>query len=116
MTRHIGGAGRRARELALGRVRGKLAYHTPEKPLFPVRTGPLPLVQRVAPSSSAEAGATGAQSDSPPASDQAPTAIKRETRSPSPEEVANRVYDLFCQDMRWGRERERPLVSSGPLL
>ena len=111
MTRHIGAAGRQARDLALGRVRGRLTHQPTGRFLFPVRSGPLPLVQRVQPNSSAEAEAAEGRSDSAPASDQAPTAIERETSSPSPEEVADRVYDLFRQDIRWGRERERPLVS-----
>jgi hypothetical protein len=32
-------------------------------------------------------------------------ATEREKRPPSPEEVAERVYHLFCQELR--RERER---------
>ena len=111
MTRPIGAAGRQARDLALGRVRGRLTHHPTGRFLFPVRPGPLPLVQRVRSGPSSESGATESQSDSAPASDQAPTAVERETSSPSPEEVADRVYDLFRQDIRWGRERERPLVS-----
>ena len=109
MTRHIGAAGRQARDLALGRVRRQLPHRPAGGLLVPVRSGPLPLVQRV--ESDSSAGAVEGQDDSAPASDQAPAAVERETSSPSPEEVADRVYDLFRKEMRWGRERERPLVS-----
>jgi len=111
MTRHIGAAGRRARDLALGRVRRQLAPHAPGRFLVPVRSGLLPLVQRAGSGPSSESGATEEGAPSPPASDQTPTAVERETRSPSPEEVADRVYDLFRQDMRLGRERGRPIRS-----
>jgi hypothetical protein len=109
MTSHIGASGRQARDLALDRVRRQLPHRPAGGLLVPARSGPLPLVQRVESDSSAEA-AEG-QGDSSPASDQEPTAVERETSAPSPEEVADRVYDLFRQEMRLGRERERPLVS-----
>jgi hypothetical protein len=111
MTRYIGASGRRARDLALGRVSRQLAPHATGRLLVPVRSGLLPLVQRAGSGPSTESGAAEDGDLSPPASDQTPTAVQRETRSPPPEEVADRVYDLFRQDIRWGRERERPVES-----
>jgi hypothetical protein len=111
MTRNVGASGRRARDLALGRVSRQLAPRATGRILVPVRSALLPLVQRVGSGPSSEFGAAEDGDLSPPASDQTPTAVQRETRSPSPEEVADRVYDLLRQEIRWGRERERPVES-----
>lgn len=61
------------------------------------------LVQRLATSQSPADGV--GDSPSPHAAGSEAAAIERETPSPSPEEVADRVYELLCQDLRWARER-----------
>lgn len=110
MAGHIGISGRLARDLASGRARKRATHPSTGWLHSPARSGPLPLVQRDRSSSPAGADTTEGQSASSPVADQEPTAIERETRSPSPEEVARRVYELFREDARRGRERERPLV------
>jgi hypothetical protein len=61
---------------------------------------------RVQSVTASQSPATGV-GDSPAPHAPAPgtAAIERETPSPSPEEIADRVYELLCQDLRWARER-----------
>ncbi|NOZ06894.1 MAG: hypothetical protein GXP41_11195 [Chloroflexi bacterium] len=100
MTLRIGFAGRRAREFARARMGFGPA---PASGRFPTRGSDLPLLQRAMPAaSSADEG----YEVSPPAqAGSADTAVERETTPPSPEEIADRVYRLFYQDWRLGRER-----------
>lgn len=104
MSGLVGEAGRRALEFAQSRVAA--GHHTgvraPE--VLPDGGGALPLLQRAAgdpPPSDAGGGAA------PPSTAQepAPQAAERETSLPSAQEVADRVYRLFCQELRRGRER-----------
>jgi len=100
MTSWIGFVGRRARDFARDRT---VPGPNPAPKLLPIRGGDLPLLQRAAPvTSSADEG-----NEIPPPTQvgSADTAVERETNSPSPEEVADRVYRLFYQDWRLGRER-----------
>jgi hypothetical protein len=68
-----------------------------------VRDGPPSLLQRAA-SSPPPAGDGESVPPSTPA-DAAAVAIERGTPPPSPEEVADRVYRLLCEDLRRDRER-----------
>ena len=103
MTNYWGMAGRRARSLALDRmqVTGSALGPAPAPSTTP--EDPLPLVQRAAANSLPAKGAVGAPSSDSTA--MGAEEIERETPSPSPEEVADRVYQLLCQDLRWERER-----------
>lgn len=103
MTSHIGAAGRRARDLALGRIDFRPSERRPAPARFPVRPGPLPLLQRAASSPPTEGDEEGVPPSAP--AETAAAAIERGTPPPSPEEVADRVYRLFCQDFRRDRER-----------
>jgi hypothetical protein len=102
MTRRIGAAGRRALDLALNRVEAGRTGRAPAPARFPIRAAPLPFLQRAAPSPPpASEPQNGSGSQLTPAEG----AIERETPSPSPKEIADRVYRLFCQDLRRDRER-----------
>lgn len=103
MTYRLGLAGRRARGLALARIQGAEPVRSPAPTVLAIPDDPLPLVQRAAPSGS-PAESVGGSPPSQPAETGA-AAIERETHPPTPEEVTERVYHLFSQDLR--RERER---------
>lgn len=103
MTKHLGMAGRRVRSLALDRKQIAGAVHGPAPAPSAIPEAPLPLVQRLAASQSSTEGES--DSPSPGVTEMGAAAIERETTSPSPEEVADRVYQLLCQDLRWERER-----------
>ncbi len=100
MTLRIGFAGRRARDFARTRM-----VFGPDmaSEQFPTRGGDLPLLQRAMPA--ATSTDEGHEIPPPAQAGSADTAVERETTPPSPEEVADRVYRLFYQDWRLGRER-----------
>ena len=94
MSARIGAVGRQARRLASGRqVRQRAA----------AAGGPLPL-QRTASREPTEQRHEG-EPGSPPAESVAGGAIEREREAPTPQDVAERVYCLFTQELR--REQER---------
>lgn len=99
MGEAIGAAGRAARDLARRRL-GALPAPSSVHPL------PLPLVQAAA---ETEADTTATSSPAPampPAAPSAAAASERETTTVTAEEVAERVYRLFCRDLRLERERQ----------
>ncbi len=119
MSAGIGRAGRAARELA----RRRLEAGWPRPIRGPAPAGELPLGQFAGdgarqavegqatvqaapdgPSAAAPASASG-----PGTGQAAAGAIERETPTPSAEEVAERVYRLFCQELRQERERRGPM-------
>lgn len=103
MSKQIGAAGRRsvgqAHRLATG------AHHRlqPAPARFSNREVPLPFVQRAAPASPATGGPEPA--GTPESEEPAGATVERETAALSPQAVADRVYDLLCQDLRRDRER-----------
>ena len=105
MTPPIGIAGRRARDLARRRAEAVRPGRTPASIFTPVREGPLPWVQRAAPDRPTVGDGGGAPPLTPATMPAAAEAINGQTVPPSAEEVAQRVYDLFCQDLRRDRER-----------
>jgi len=103
VTVPIGATGRRALRLAKKRVEARRYTALQPAGTFEAHGSPLPLVQAAAAELAAEPA--GAAAPSPAAPGQAPEAIEREMTSPSPEEVADRVYHLFCRELRGERER-----------
>ena len=103
MTRRVGSAGRRARDLALGIMGIRTGDGGRAVARFPVRRGSLPLLQRAV--SGRQAVGSGESVSSPSLALTAAAEIEQEMSPPSPEEVADRVYRLFCQDLRRDRER-----------
>lgn len=47
-------------------------------------------------------------SPSSPPAEKGAEAIRRETKMPTPEAIAERVYRLFCQELRREQERRGP--------
>lgn len=103
MTDRLGMAGRRARGLALNRMQGAAPVRGPAPTPIAIPDDPLPLIQRAAPSQSPAAGVADSAPSQP--TETGAAAIERETHSPTPKEVAELVYRLFSQDLRWERER-----------
>lgn len=66
-------------------------------------SGPSLHMRQAAPDSQTQSG--GAGSTAPAATATAASEIARETQSPSAQEVAERVYHLFCESLRRDRER-----------
>jgi len=99
----IGRAGRLALELAWERTRrarptgrGVATYRVDERPL--------PLVQMAAEGEQGPS-AEGGESATPPPALAAAQTVEREMRTPSAEEVADRVYRLLLDTLRLERER-----------
>jgi hypothetical protein len=105
VTGSIGTAGRRAQRLAQERVQTARDAGSARPPLSHPVDVAAPLFVQAATAGPAlpatEEGAAAGIVASPPADE----AIEREMPSPSAEEVADRVYRLFRDDLR--RERER---------
>ena len=102
MTGRIGIAGRRALDLATDleeRRPGGILPHARR----PVSGEVLPLLQRTADAGAPASEADSAQSPTP--AEASSEATRRETDVPTPREVADRVYHLFCRDLRRDRER-----------
>ena len=102
MTEALGMAGRRARKLAHDRIQARVAPRSLAPAPCPLPDRPLPLVQRAE-----ESPPSGAESASAPPTGPAESGVtnERETKPLTPEEVADRVYQLMRQDLRWDRER-----------
>ncbi len=99
MNKHIGIAGRRARDL----VQGRIEVGRPVSIRDNVRDDPLPLVQRAV--SEQPAVDTAEHLVSSAMNDLPAEAVERVASAPSAKDVAERVYRLFCQDLRRYRER-----------
>lgn len=104
MNQGIGWAGRQARRLALDHKTKRIG-HAVRLEAWPNQPSPLPLVQRTQAESTGAATAPAGADEPTPGSDRTPAADERERRPPSPEEIAERVYELLRQDVRQGRER-----------
>lgn len=103
MTNHLGTAGRRAANLAPDQMQVEAGVHSLAPAPSAISEGPRTVVQRSADSqSAAEGGVLNTPSHSTGAGR---AVVEREALSPSPEEVADRVYQLLRQDLRWERER-----------
>lgn len=102
MTDRLGTAGRRARRLVLARTGGVAPVRSPAPAVQAIGDDPLPLVQRAA-SGGSQAEGTSSLPSQP--GEPGVAAVERETHPPTPEEVTERVYRLFMQDLRCERER-----------
>lgn len=99
MSEGIGMAGRRAREHARQR---RAQVPRPAQPPPPQGSLPLVVQRAVSQQSGASEGGTA---PSAPAGQAPAEATERVPTTPSPEEIADRVYRLFCQELRLDRER-----------
>jgi len=100
MTLRIGFVGRRARDFARTRM---ASLRSDESPAISAASlaGGLPLLQRAP----AVSRISGDEETTPLPMSTPAQAGERETSQLSAEEVADRVYRLFWQDWRLGRER-----------
>lgn len=103
MRASIGRAGRLALELAWERTR-RARPTGRDVATYRVDDRPLPLVQMAA-EGEEEPAADGGEGLTPPPASAAAQTVEREMRTPSAEEVADRVYRLLVETLRLERER-----------
>lgn len=102
MTRIIGTAGRQALNLAQHVAGARRIEPVPSSTLSSAHNG-IPSLMRQAADAPPEQNNDNAPA--PARADTAASEIERETPSLSPQDVAERVYHIFCENLR--RERER---------
>lgn len=102
MSRPIGIAGRRALALARHQRQPRPAYRI-EAPVLTTTSAGSGQIMRAA---ATDLPPTDDGRSGPPSpADTVGQAMKRETILPTPEEIAERVYRLFCRDLRQEHER-----------
>lgn len=103
MTRGIGIAGRQALDLAQHVTDAQRTERVPSSAPSSVDNSPSPLMRQEVTQSPIESGDSNASTTA--GANPAASEIERETPSPSPEDVAERVYHIFCETLRLERER-----------